>query len=140
MLLVWQKINLDKNMKCKKCHEIISNKSKFCERCGTKLKKNEKMGSVDMYFYNKMNTCQNCAQTAPLMQINMYKNIGMIFSREQQQMSGLFCKKCIKNIFIEYFFTTLFLGWWGLISFIVTPFFLIIDLFYFVKSLFLKKD
>jgi len=40
-------------------------------------------------------------------------------------MEGNLCKTCIRKIFWEYTLVTLFVGWWGVISFIVTPFYIV---------------
>ncbi len=45
--------------------------------------------------------------------------------RFQKEVEGHLCKSCIHKHFWEMTTTTLFLGWWGIISFIVTPFFLL---------------
>ena len=39
------------------------------------------------------------------------------------------CTSCIHETFWQFTLTTVALGWWGIISFIVTPFFLLNNLF-----------
>lgn len=38
------------------------------------------------------------------------------------QVSAKLCKKCMSQAFWDCTLTTLFLGWWGCISMVVTPF------------------
>ncbi|HKW88221.1 MAG TPA: hypothetical protein VJN21_05640 [Candidatus Acidoferrales bacterium] len=62
------------------------------------------------------------------------QNIGMVVTRRRAKASGLMCRRCIRAYFKSYTLTTLFLGWWGLISFVVTPVFLVNNLVQFLKS------
>src|SRR5271166_4930991 len=66
--------------------------------------------------------CQVCGIEAPTGHVNFYQNIGMVFSRSHSNIQGELCRPCIKKYFKSYTLTTLFLGWWGLISLFVTPF------------------
>ena len=52
-------------------------------------------------------------------------NIGLVIVRTTQTCSGDFCKTCIHKEFWQATGTTLLLGWWGVISMIVTPYFLL---------------
>jgi hypothetical protein len=69
--------------------------------------------------------CQNCGQRAPTRYVVFYQNIGLLILRLGKVMQGRLCKACIHKTFWEYTLITFFAGWWGLISFFLTPFFLI---------------
>ena len=69
--------------------------------------------------------CTACAAQAPTKYVEFYQNIGMLVTRQWAQIKGNLCRRCIGAYFRSYTSTTLFLGWWGLISFIVTPFVLV---------------
>jgi hypothetical protein len=45
------------------------------------------------------------------------QNIGMLVVRFPKTMRGYLCRTCIGRTFQSYTLTTLFLGWWGIISF-----------------------
>lgn len=69
--------------------------------------------------------CQCCGIEAPTKQTAFYQNIGALVMRFSRSVNGNLCKNCIHKNFWKMTLTTLFLGWWGMISFIVTPFFLL---------------
>jgi hypothetical protein len=72
-----------------------------------------------------MEFCQNCGRRAPTKYIEIYQNIGALIVRFTKSIKGNLCKKCINDYFWPYTLTTLILGWWGIISFIITPFILL---------------
>src|SRR5262249_679685 len=64
--------------------------------------------------------CQPSAAAAPTMQIALQQNIGLIYMRWASRLRGWLCRRCIDSYFWRYTLTTLFLGWWGVISFFHT--------------------
>ena len=70
-------------------------------------------------------TCQSCGIDAPTKWVLFYQNVGMFVTRQWAKVEGNLCRRCIGKYFRSYTLTTLFLGWWGLISFFVTPFILL---------------
>ncbi len=113
-------------MGCENCGAKNQTHAQFCKTCGKKLSAGkDDAGSVDLYFKNKENTCQHCGKTADLKKVIFYKNIGMVFQRSYQRIEGRFCRNCIDDYFWNFTLTTLFLGWWGTISFFVTPIYLL---------------
>lgn len=83
--------------------------------------------------------CESCGLQAPTRRVNFYQNIGMVFSRSHSEITGNFCRRCIRKYFKSYTLTTLFLGWWGLISFIVTPFMLLFNIVDYLRALSLPE-
>jgi hypothetical protein len=69
--------------------------------------------------------CQCCGIEAPTKKTAFYQNIGVLVMRFSQSIEGNLCKNCIHKNFWKMTLTTLFLGWWGMISLIVTPFLLL---------------
>lgn len=69
--------------------------------------------------------CQDCGLEAPTKQVSFHQNIGALIIRFPKHVEGRLCKSCIHKHFWGMTTTTLVLGWWGTISFIVTPFFLL---------------
>jgi hypothetical protein len=65
--------------------------------------------------------CWSCGLQAPTKWVIFYQNIGLLVTRQPAQVSGHMCRRCIRAYFKSYTLTTLFLGWWGVISFWVTP-------------------
>ncbi len=72
-----------------------------------------------------MGRCQSCGRYAPTRYVVLYQNIGLLIMRMGKSIEGNLCKACISKNFWEYTLVTFFAGWWGIISFFLTPFFLI---------------
>ena len=64
--------------------------------------------------------CEYCQRPAPTKYVAFGCNIGLIVTRLSKSVSGQLCKDCIRRFFWEYTLTTLFLWWWGVISFFRT--------------------
>jgi len=69
--------------------------------------------------------CQACGIEGPTKYVELYQNIGMFYARRMVNIKGNLCRPCIGRYFRSFTLTTLFLGWWGIISFVMTPFILI---------------
>jgi hypothetical protein len=69
--------------------------------------------------------CEACGRKAPTKYVAFYQNIGALILRFHKSMEGELCKPCINKYFWEFTLVNLTLGWWGIISFIITPFFII---------------
>jgi len=70
--------------------------------------------------------------------VEFYQNIGALVIRFSKEVKGDLCKRCINKHFWSLTLTTLFLGWWGMISLIVTPFFLLNNIFRYLGALSLQ--
>jgi hypothetical protein len=69
--------------------------------------------------------CQACGVEAPTKYVEFYYNIGMLVARMHKHIKGNLCKRCIHKYFWQFTLKDIVLGWWGMISIIVTPIFLI---------------
>jgi hypothetical protein len=69
--------------------------------------------------------CQSCGTEAPTKYIEFYSNIGVLIVRFEQFVKGNLCKSCIRENFWKHILINLLLGWWGIISFFATIFFMI---------------
>src|SRR5262249_31048333 len=69
--------------------------------------------------------CQACGIEAPTKYVAFYQNIGAIVLRFSKSVEGNLCKSCIHQYFWQFTATNCILGWWGMISLIVTPFFIL---------------
>lgn len=128
-------------MICTKCYTMNNNDAKFCTSCGNNLQvTTEKVteGSVDKYFKKKENSCQLCSYIGDVKYTELYQNIGMLVMRQHRSVKGKLCKECISKTFWNYTPITLFLGWWGTISFLVTPLILINNVGRYIFSLGMK--
>lgn len=80
-------------------------------------------------------SCQICRVDASTKRVVFYQNIGAVFLRFSKTLDARLCQRCIHKNFWKMTGTTLVLGWWGLISLIVTPFFLINNIARYLGSL-----
>lgn len=79
--------------------------------------------------------CQSCGIEAPTRKVAFYQNIGALIVRYSRSVDGQLCKNCIHKNFWKMTLTTLVCGWWGIISLIVTPIFLLNNIFRYLFSL-----
>ena len=79
--------------------------------------------------------CQCCGIEAPTKKTAFYQNIGALVMRFSRSIEGNLCKNCIHKNFWKMTLTTLILGWWGMISLIVTPFFLLNNVIRYLMAL-----
>ncbi|HEX4613358.1 MAG TPA: hypothetical protein VH092_34555 [Urbifossiella sp.] len=69
--------------------------------------------------------CQSCGADADTRYVAFHQNIGLFVMRLHSSAEGRLCRTCIGQEFWARTGITLVLGWWGVISFFVTPFILI---------------
>jgi hypothetical protein len=79
--------------------------------------------------------CENCGVESPTHYVSFHQNIGALIMRFYRGCQGHLCKPCIHKTFWTYTAVNLTLGWWGIISLILTPFFLINNLVYYTMCL-----
>jgi hypothetical protein len=80
-------------------------------------------------------TCQGCGDVAPIRKVRFRRNVGMVFMRQTVEIEGSFCRRCIENKFWEFTGKLLLFGWWGILSFFITWYYLIANLFTYLGSL-----
>lgn len=69
--------------------------------------------------------CQTCGAAGPTSRVEFHQNIGALIMRFHRSLKGEVCATCASKHFWEMTLITLFAGWWGVISFFMTPFILI---------------
>src|SRR4051794_38635381 len=82
--------------------------------------------------------CQACGVEAPTRYVSFHQNIGGLVVRFSKSLQGRLCKNCIHKHFWSMTGTTFFLGWWGMISFVITPFFLLNNVIRYATCLTMK--
>jgi hypothetical protein len=82
-----------------------------------------------------MSYCQNCGLEAPTKYVRFFRIIGMLILLEIKSVKGDLCKKCINEYFWRFTGITLVLGWWGVISFVLTPFCLLNNVIRYIGTL-----
>lgn len=69
--------------------------------------------------------CQTCGCNAPTKYVEFYQNIGALVMRFSSSVKGELCKRCINKHFTSCTLITAAVGWFGMISFCLTPFFIL---------------
>jgi hypothetical protein len=69
--------------------------------------------------------CESCGKIGPVGRVEFHQNIGALIVRFHKSVKGNVCPECAKKHFQELTLTTLVGGWWGVISFVMTPFILV---------------
>jgi hypothetical protein len=87
------------------------------------------------YAHGAAGMCEACGVLGQTKHVNLIYNIGALVIRFHKTMSGQLCKRCISDYFWKYSLITMFLGWWGVISFVVSLVTLPVNAFYFLSSL-----
>ncbi len=86
--------------------------------------------------------CAFCGQSAADYNLELNQNTGAIIVRYRKCYKGKMCRACAKKTFAKTQVHNLFLGWWGTISFFVTPFYLLANTISYISFLFVanKED
>lgn len=79
--------------------------------------------------------CQACGVEAPTKYVAFHQNIGALVMRFSKSAEGNLCKSCIHSTFWQYTLINFCLGWWGMISLIVNPFFILNNVFRYIFCL-----
>ena len=114
-------------MFCEQCGTKIEKDTQFCQNCGQKVAPllETKQNFTHTSFVKENSRCDICLLNKPTKYINLYENVGALIVRYHKQIEGELCFECSKFVFWRFTLKTLLLGWWGVISFIVTPFILL---------------
>jgi hypothetical protein len=79
--------------------------------------------------------CVICGQPACDYDLELNQNTGALLMRYSRTYKGNMCRSCAMRIFKKVQVHNTFLGWWGTISFIVTPAYLLANTYNYFKFL-----
>lgn len=68
--------------------------------------------------------CERCGRVAPTSAVIFRQVLGFVVARSTRELSGELCRDCLGQIFRRFSLVTAVGGWWGIISFFVTPLYL----------------
>ncbi|OGJ02045.1 hypothetical protein A3G98_01030 [Candidatus Nomurabacteria bacterium RIFCSPLOWO2_12_FULL_37_8] len=124
-------------MYCKKCGNKLLGKEKFCGKCGNgvAIQLNPEVQEPENHFSEtNQNLCEVCGQPGELKYVVFYENRGAIVMRYHREIRGNLCKSCIDKYFWKFTLITLCIGWLGVISFIVAPFYILNNVFRYIGT------
>lgn len=84
--------------------------------------------------------CQCCNRPGPTIHVTLNRHIGAILLMFHRSRGGAFCKDCIGKTFWEYTLVTALLGWWGMMSFLITPVVSTNNVIAYARSFFISKS
>jgi hypothetical protein len=79
--------------------------------------------------------CQFCGERPASRYVAFYQIIGIVIVFFIRSVKGDLCSVCIHKCFWYCTIISLLFGWWGVISFCLTPFFIILNVLYYVGLL-----
>jgi hypothetical protein len=83
--------------------------------------------------------CSSCLRSRPTKKLTFRRNIGLLIMRFSGKAEGYLCAECAEYYFWKFSTITLILGWWGFISLLITPVYLLTNLGAYIDSWSLRK-
>jgi len=65
--------------------------------------------------------CERCGRVAPTAAVTFRSLLGLLVVRRTRELSAELCRDCLGEVFRGYTLVTAVGGWWGIISFFLTP-------------------
>ena len=65
--------------------------------------------------------CGECREWTPCKKTTVMYVRGFLMTIWYGQVDTYLCRRCFNRVFVEFTFSTIFLGWWSLLSIFVTP-------------------
>ena len=99
------------------------------------------VASIQFFFAlerNRTGLCKVCMQPRPTISGAMNRHIGAIVLMFHSHITGHLCKDCIGQVFCRFTPLTLGAGWWGILSFFITPLVIVNNIAFYVRSRFMK--
>jgi hypothetical protein len=84
-------------------------------------------------------SCESCGLPARTKRVHLYQNIGLLIMRHRSEIQGNLCKSCIDRYFWEMTGKTMLLGWWGVISFLLSPFIILNNTLLYISTMGMQR-
>jgi|GEM_PF-2225710 len=78
--------------------------------------------------------CQVCRGPGPVAHAVFRQNVGALFARFEKRIEGNMCAPCLSKKFWPLTLTTVAVGWLGMISLIVAPIYVIMNIVEYIKA------
>jgi hypothetical protein len=82
-----------------------------------------------------MRNCGVCGEMRQTIFASYHYNVGMLVIRRTYHVGRMMCRGCIHKKFWEYTGKNLSLGWWGYVSFFLTPIYFGMNVYSYGKAL-----
>ena len=133
---------------CPFCAETIPDDSTRCPYCDKELDNDSEGKHQEPHTRSKQvysnapgnySRCELCGANAPTAKVQFHQNIGLFVRRLYRKVDGRLCRDCIEETFWPFTGKTLLFGWFGVISFMVSPFILLINVMQYLGTLGVKR-
>ena len=84
-------------------------------------------------------SCELCGARGPTRRVEFYENVGALVMRFHRSIRASLCKYCIDTCFWNFTGKSMLLGWWGVISFIITPFIILNNVLRYAATIGMRK-
>jgi hypothetical protein len=78
--------------------------------------------------------CQVCRGPGPVAHAVFRQNVGALFARFEKRFEGNMCGSCLSKKFWPFTLTTVAVGWLGMISLIVAPIYVVMNIVEYLKA------
>jgi hypothetical protein len=78
--------------------------------------------------------CEFCVRAGAAVEASFSRNVGMLIMRRAETIAGRHCARCLTWNFLRMQGLNMLLGWWGTISFVMTIFFSLSNVFHLVSG------
>jgi hypothetical protein len=72
--------------------------------------------------------------------LSFHRNVGMLFLRRTYALRGELCKNCMRRAYGAFTWRNLLQGWWGTISFFITPVYFFMNTYSFAAARYRLRD
>ena len=123
---------------CPKCGAAVQGPSETCNHCGVIFSK-VRTGSpalapqaryaapAEMPVLPSTSRCQSCGGPGPTTHTAFRQNIGAVVMRFTKTIEGELCRSCVRKHFTETTLITVAVGWLGMVSILVAPVFVVLN-------------
>jgi len=87
-----------------------------------------------------LGNCQVCGNMRMIKYVVFRRNVGMLFERQTYSLQAALCRSCMHTSFWEYTYKNLLLGWWGMISALITPIYFLFNLVVYTTALYKLRN
>lgn len=81
-------------------------------------------------------SCKVCKRQTPTQYVSFSENVSYFYGRRERLYIGHTCYRCMNRLFFEYELKTLLFTWWGIFGIACGPFYLLGNLFVYLKATF----
>lgn len=126
---------------CPKCGYLLSQAGDTCPVCGIIFAKFQAARRESLSTPPPLGgavptgpACQVCRGPGPVAHAVFRQNVGALFARFEKRIEGNMCRSCLSQKFWPFTLTTLAVGWLGMISLVVAPIYVLMNIVEYIKA------